>query len=42
LGEKAKAQEAFKTALQLRPDFTEAHAFLQRHFPPEELSASPA
>jgi tetratricopeptide (TPR) repeat protein len=32
LGEKAKALEAFRTALRLRPDFPEARAFLERHF----------
>jgi len=32
LGEKRKALQALRAALKLRPDFTEAQDFLQRHF----------
>jgi DNA-binding response OmpR family regulator len=42
LGEKDKALEAFKVALNIRPQFTEAQDFLKRHFSAEELPALPA
>jgi two-component system chemotaxis response regulator CheY len=42
LGEKDKAREAMRLALQLRPNFTEAQDFLQRHFSTEGSSASPS
>lgn len=42
LGEKDKALQAFKVALQIRPHFTEAQDFLKRHFKAEELPAIPS
>ena len=42
LGEKAKAREALRVALKLRPDFTEALDFLQRHFATDGLAAAPS
>jgi CheY-like chemotaxis protein len=42
LGEKDKALEAFKTALNIRPQFTEARDFLKRHFSSEDLPATPS
>jgi hypothetical protein len=40
LGEKDKALEAFKVALQIRPQFAEAQDFLKHHFSAEELPAT--
>jgi two-component system chemotaxis response regulator CheY len=42
LGEKDKALDAFKTALNIRPQFAEAQDFLKRHFATEELPATPS
>jgi tetratricopeptide (TPR) repeat protein len=42
LGEKDKALESFKVALQIRPEFTEAQDYLKRNFSAEELSALPS
>jgi CheY-like chemotaxis protein len=42
LGEKDQALEAFKMALQIRPQFTEAQHFLKRHFSGEQLPAAPS
>jgi CheY-like chemotaxis protein len=42
LGEKDKALEAFKTALNIRPQFTEAQDFLKRNFSAAELPGTPS
>ena len=42
LGEKNKALKAFRVALDLHPDFSEAQEFLRRHFSSQEVSSSPS
>jgi two-component system chemotaxis response regulator CheY len=42
LGEKDKALKAFRVALDLHPDFSEAQDFLRRHFSSQEVPSSPS